>query len=203
MKKIIALLLALCLLCACQKGPDAAQVGEALCRLYIAGDTAVTEVLGDIDAEQIREEMREALHQQLKNNLENIGVAELNESALNTVTEEMMSARSRIPVTVEGTKKEKETATVSITVGSIDLSAIDAKAAEQALSTMNDAAEDSEAYRQQLLEAYLEALQDGFVGFDGSGEKSTIRVELVKTKGLWLPADMQSFIAELGKAIRR
>jgi len=203
MKKVFALLLAFCLLCGCQKGPDAAQIAEGLSRLYIAGDSAVTEMLSDIDVEGIKDDLETGLYQQMKSNLEDIGVSELDEEMLNVVIEELMSARKRIPVSVELTSEDKETAVVNIRVGSIDLSAIDAEAAEKALAAMNDAAEDSDTYRRELLNAYLEALQGVLAEFDGYGEESTIEVQFVKTKGLWLPVDMQEFITELGKAIRR
>lgn len=203
MKKLLAILLALCLLCGCQKGPDAAQVCEALCRLYISADSAVSEVLSGWDTESVRNTVEEGLYQQLSENLQTIGAGEPDEQLLQAVTEEMMAARSRIPVSVSLSEESEERAVLTVKLGSLDISAIDAAAAEEALSAMNGAAEDSDAYRQQLVEAYLEALQTGLVEFDGSGEESTIQVEFVKTEGLWVPADMQGFIEELGKAIRR
>lgn len=203
MKRILAMLLALSLLCSCQKGPDAVQTAEALCRLYISGDTAVMGLLNDSNAEQVHDEIKEGLYEQLSDNLEAIGVGELDQKQLNAVVEEMMAARSRIPLDVELSAEEKGKVSLTITVGSLDMSAIDTAAAEKALAAMNGAAEDSEQYRQQLLNHYLEALRDALNAFDGSGETSAIEVEFLKTEGLWRPADIQGFINALGQAIRR
>ena len=203
MKKILVLLLSLALLCGCQKGPDAAQMGEALCQLYVHADTAVSAMLPDWDTEAIKNTLHKDLYQQLKENLEAVGADGLDESSLRAVTDAMLEARKRIPVEVELLESDKEEALVKITVGALDLSAIDAKAAQAALEAIAGMDPENESYVSEFVESYLEALQEGFETAETDGESSSLEVRFTKQKGLWLPEDLNDFVARLGQMIRR
>ena len=196
--------LLLCLgLSACQSGPDAQQVGEALGKLYIHADSAVSAVLSDWDTEQIAESIEQELYQQIKNNLSDLGELEINESQLQVVKDSMMEARRRIPVEVEVVESNDETATVRFTVGSLDISSIDSEAAQTAMESIQGIDELSEEDLKNFVTAYTEALQDGLKAADPCEEQNSFEVTFSKASGLWLPEDMEDFIEVLGRQIRR
>lgn len=203
MKKILAVLLSLLLLCSCQKGPDAAEMADALCRLYVHGDTAVSSILKDWDTESIRQTIEENLHEQMKENLQAVGAELPDEESLKAVTDSILEARKRIPLEAELVESDKEKATVKITIGALDLSAIDAEAAQSTLQAVEGEDKASDDYVTLFIESYLNALQQGFEEADTEKLNSSFEVSFVKRDGLWLPEDMNGFISALGQLIRR
>ncbi len=203
MKKFLAVLLSLVLFCGCQKGPDASEVAEALCQLYVHANTAVSAVLPDWDVEAIKNTLKEDLQKQLKANLEAVGADKLDENSLKAVTDAMLEARKRIPVEVELLESGKDEALVKITVGALDLSAIDAEAAQTALKAIEGMDKESSDYVSRFVESYLEALQEGFETAEASTGSNSFEVRFTKQNGLWLPEDLNDFVACLGQMIRR
>lgn len=202
-KSILLSLLLCCTLCACQKGPDPAEVGEALCKLYVHADTAVSAVLEDWDVQTVKQSIEEDLYKQLRSNLEAVGVKELDETALKEVTSALMKARERIPLEVSVVETEEEHAALQVTVGSLDISGIDSEAAQTALEQLKGLSDLSEDDIDRFVNAYTEALQDGFETADPSQEQSSFVVNFVKENGLWRPEDLNGFIEQLGQHIRR
>lgn len=199
---VVSLLLCLSM-AACQSGPTAEEAAEALCKLYVHADTTVSAVLDGWDTESVKSTIESKLSEQLKNNLEAIGVTEVDEAALDAVTEAMMEARKRIPLEVEVIETEEDRAALQITVGSLDVSGIDTAAAEKAMEQLKGLSEVSEADLERFVEAYTEALQSGLEEVDPSEVMDSFVVNFVKEKSLWLPEDLNGFIEELGQHIRR
>ena len=203
MKKFFAIFLSFLLLCGCQKAADAAEVTEALCRLYVHADTAVSSILEDWDTQSVKESIGQQLEEQLKQNLEAMDVEELPAETWQTVVDAMMEARSRIPLEVTLLESDKETATVRIEVGYMDISAIDAQAAQAALEVLTEPSADTKEYRRLLVDTYLEKLIEGLKEAECSEEKSSFELQLVKEKGLWMPEDLSALIEMLGQQIWR
>ncbi len=202
--KLSLLSLLLCAaLTACQSGPSAEEVGEALCKLYVHADTEVSSVLEGWDTQSVKNSIEQDLYDQLHSNLEAVGVEEPDETALKAVTSALMKARGRIPLEVSVVESEKERASLQITVGSLDISEIDAEAAQSALEALEGISEFSENDLGFFVESYTEALQAGFEAADPSEKKSSFVVDFVKEKSLWLPEDLNGFIELLGQHIRR
>ena len=203
MKRLMAILLSLMLLAGCKAAPDAAQVGEALCKLYVHGDSTVSSVLSKWDTASIAESIKGDLLEQFAANVEEVTGQPLDEELAKKVTDAVMEARSRIPVSVEIIESDKESAVVEVSIGCLDISAIDTAAAEAALAAVKEQAEDSDAYRQAFVEAYAEALTEGLAAADATAEQSSFQVTFRKNSGLWLPEDLNGFVEELAKHIRR
>lgn len=202
--KLAWISLLLCgVLTACQSGPSAEEMGEALCKLYVHADTAVSSVLEDWDVQTVKQSIEEDLYEQLRSNLEAVGVEELDESALKEVTAALMDARTRIPLEVEVVETEEDRVALQVTVGSLDISSIDTEAAQTALEELKGLSDLSEEDLGRFVQAYTEALQDGFEAADPSLEQSSFLVDFVKEKGLWLPEDLNGFVEQLGQHIRR
>lgn len=202
--KLAWISLLLCgVLTACQSGPSAEEMGEALCKLYVHADTAVSSVLEDWDVQTVKQSIEEDLYEQLRSNLEAVGVEELDESALKEVTAALMDARTRIPLEVEVVETEEDRVALQVTVGSLDISGIDTEAAQTALEELKGLSDLSEEDLDRFVQAYTEALQDGFEAADPSLEQSSFLVDFVKEKGLWLPEDLNGFVEQLGQHIRR
>lgn len=206
MMKIKTLLvsLLLCLgLSACQFGPDAQQVGEALGKLYVHGDSTVSGILSDWDTKQIADNIEQELYLQIKDNLSDLGDLEIGEGQLQAVKDSMMGARRRIPIEVEVVESSDETATVRFTVGSLDISSIDSKAAQIAMKSMEGIREPNEEDLKEFVKIYIEALQTGLENADPSEEQSSFEVTFKRASGFWQPDDMKAFIQVLGGQIRR
>ena len=203
MKKFLALLLCAALMSGCSGSPDASQTAEALCRLYVHGDTAISDILTGWDGEAIKNTIKEDLQEQLSENLEAVGAHILDKDQLEDVTDALLDARKRIPFEVELLESDKESARVKITISSLDLSAADTEAAQSALKAIESEDEESADYIATFVESYLEALQTGLEEAEIDNEENSFEVSFSKQKGLWLPEDMNGFIAQLGQAMRR
>ncbi len=201
-QKVLSLLLCVALT-ACQSGPSAQEVAEALCKLYVRADTKVSSILKDWDTAQIKDTIESNLSEQLRVNLEAVGVEQVDEAVLDAVTDSIMEAREKIPLQVDVLETTEETVTLKITVGSLDISGIDRAAAEEALSELDGLSELSTDDLERFVEAYTEALQSGFAEADPSAEQQSFEVDFVENDGLWLPEDLNGFIELLGQHIRR
>lgn len=201
-QNVLSLLLCVALT-ACQGSPRAQEVAEALCKLYVHADTEVSSILKDWDTAQIKDTIESNLSEQLRVNLEAVGVEQVDEAVMDAVTDSIMEAREKIPVQVDVLETTEETVTLKITVGSLDISGIDRAAAEEALSELDGLSELSTDDLERFVEAYTEALQSGFAEADPSAEQQSFEVDFVENDGLWLPEDLNGFIELLGQHIRR
>ena len=201
-KMLLSLLLCLALT-GCQTGPSAEDVAEALCKLYVHADTKVSSVLKDWDTANVKDTIENQLSEQLRSNLQAVGVQTVDSKALAAVTESIMEAREKIPIDVEVIETAGEKVSLQITVGSLDISGIDRAAAEEAMSELSGLSELSEADLERFVEAYTEALQSGFDEADPSENQNTFTVDFVEKNGLWLPEDLNGFVELLGQYIRR
>ena len=201
-KKMLLPLLLCLVLTACQGRASAEDAAEALCKLYVHADTKVSSVLKDWDTAAVKNTIEEQLSDQLRSNLQTVGVQTIDSEVLDAVTASIMEARKRIPVDVEVIETADEKVSLQITVGSLDISGIDRAAAEEAMSELNGLSELSEADLERFVEAYTEALQSGFDEADPSETLNSFAVDFVEKNGLWLPEDLNGFIELLGQHIR-
>ena len=206
MKQWITILLSilLCLsLASCQRGLSAEEVGLAMCKLYVHGDTEVASMLSDWDVAAVRDHMEQDFYHQLYSNLEASGIEDPDETALNEVISALMDARKRIPLKVETVETEKDRVTLQITVGSLDIGEIDTTAAQRALEEIKGRSDLSKEDLDDLMQAYTEALKAEFDASDPTVVQTSFTVRFIENEGVWLPEEMNRFIEQLGQHIRR
>ncbi len=200
MKCALALILCL-LLCGCQKGPAPEEVGEALCKLYVHGDSTGMEVPEGWDAAGIAAALKEQLYSQLEENLSALEDGAIEEEQLQAVTAAILEARKRIPITVELLDSDREQATLQVNMGSVDSITVDEQAAEAALEAISGLDAESGDYVERFVEEYLSALEEGFSSLEAE-EGEPFTMTLVKTEGQWLPQDLPALLEQLGSRLR-
>ncbi len=200
MKRALALTLCL-LLCGCQQGPAPEEVGEALCKLYVHGDSTGAAIPEGWDAAGIAAALKEQLYSQLEENLSALEDGAIEEEQLQAVTAAILEARKRIPITVELLDSDREQATLQVNMGSVDSTTVDEQAAEAALEAISGLDAESGDYVERFVEEYLSALEEGFSSLEAE-EGEPFTMTLVKTEGQWLPQDLPALLEQLGSRLR-
>lgn len=185
---------------ACKKAADVQQVGEAWGKLYVQGDRSVDTILSDMDCQQIVSQVENELYQQLEHNFSDLGTVEFSEEQLNSLLQSLLEARSRIPLQVEVVEQEKKQALLRFTLGSLDISGIDHKAAENAVKQLSVG--EAENAAEHLLQAYLEEVSAALQEADCS-EESSFELYFIKEEGKWKPLDEKQLLEELSCYIYR
>lgn len=187
----IALLLALGLgLSGCQTA-DAAQQGEAYCRLYLQGDSSTK--LPQLDSRQVAKERQTSFVEALAQNWAQSGQT-LSQEAAENLWKAYDGACSRLPIEVQLLSQEEQQAHLRFTVGSMDLGTLDAQAAAEALEKAQGGEPESlwRAYEEALCQA-LEQLEPQL------GE--SFEADFVQGKDGWQPAQPEDFAAQLSSAL--
>jgi len=175
----LALLLALGLSLSGCSAADPAQQGEVYCRRCLQGEGA-----------QRQEDFVEALTENWAQ-----GGQSLSQETAESLWKAYDGACSRLPIEVELLSQEEKQASLRFTVGSIDLAALDAQAAQEALDQAGS--EDPE----QLWRAYEKALCQALEQLQPQAGES-FEADFVQSKGGWQPAQPEDFAAQLAAALQ-
>lgn len=187
----IALLLALGLVLSGCQTADPAQQGEAYCRLYLQGDSSAK--LPQLDSKELVQERQSAFVEALSQNWAQSGQT-LSQETAESLWKAYDGACSRLPIEVELLSQEEQQARLRFTVGSLDLGALDAQAAAEALEqAQGEPSED-------LWRAYEEALRQALEQLEPQPGES-FEADFVQGKDGWQPAEPEDFVTQLSSAL--
>lgn len=182
---------------------EAADSVAAIYDLYVKGESA-----GVLELGMTKEEVTAALESYdqnladtLRSNMTSAGLT-VEDSVIEEIVEARKTALKAMTVSCELVSSDEETAVVSLKTSYFDETALDEKAADDAIvKAQESGSTNSDELLALATQYYTQNLIDGYLAVTPSEEMKELTVNCVLSKNVWLPEDLASFGEELGKII--
>ena len=175
----------------------------ALYNLYILEDSAGVLELGmsENDVTSVLASYDQALTESLKTNISSAGLV-MEDSEIAKIVTARKTALKTMTATCELVSSDEESAVVLLKTTYFDETALDEKAANDALTASQESdATTEEALLAVATKAYAQNLIDGYHAVAPSADYREIVIECTFKDNVWLPSDMSAFGRDLGIAI--
>ncbi|MBD7913212.1 MULTISPECIES: hypothetical protein [Clostridium] len=217
LKKIIAMasmavLTTGLVLTGCGQKVDPPEVtAEAFYDLYVLGDTTKIENMGveKSEYENVRETEKTSMKNATRNNIIKGGFT-ISDEQLNKIADAELGALKKLAPKIETSSTTDDKATVKIATTYADITPVDTKAFNDAMTEIKamQLTNESEA-RKKLLDLYVNKLVDGLNAIQPSSDTKEKSFAFKKqkfnvggkAKDVWVPEDMTVFGTDLGKMI--
>ncbi len=208
MRKIMPVILALCLILAALSGcgrskPTAADSVKAIYDLYIHREFSGVSSLG-MTERQFQEAIKaydDALAETIRTNFAVSGL-EIDEETISEICQARATALATMEADFTVVSEKNDTATVKVSTTYFDEVALDTDAAYSAREDADAAGfTDYDAYRDFLMEHYTQNLIDGYHAVSPSPERKDFTVECTIINNTWIPQDMAAFGNRLGQVM--